>query len=966
MISKGLPWSYSPQDILMRHAGQIQRARQPTLEAEAEESEMKEIATEVAAGMVGPTPGLKTPVPNTPGMVAPKTPNVGSMAPATPGPTSPSGETGSMALKRPLETSEESEPKRLDDTSSPRKTHEKREPEVDVEELESEQRERGHDEPMRTLEASPRGSPSSRLYPPTYAGVNAVNVEIHGDEEIDLELIPNEVEEDFFAYGGEEDEDPPEVTEERLAELDAQAREKEIQRMIEMPAMIESDEEEVTRSEGCIISTKEVYTCVETSPRDGRMVSSCDIGGTAVQKLHRPRTNVRSHVDDAGTQTFDSLDCERLSDIKDAFLMAPQPTDEVAFVRVNDRIFRLLRCLPGQRTAASQWFQLFARTCLQFGMVQDMMQPTLMMLAKELYVTVHVDDVFMVGTEEKLLEFVAYLKKEMDWNVEEKGPFQAGDKFHYLKRQFDWWRKSCTIRCDHKQYDSLEKDVTNLHARFYRKTPMSNDFGKKDESPELDGSDITKFRSIVGKLMYISGERPDAQHAIQCLARHMAKPTQMAMKNAEHVVSYLFGAAGYGVMMDSRKRGQSVMDVREEEEAIEHSQHLLEVITDADYAGNKNDRKSTSSFQIFMDGNLIESKVRAQKSIALSSGESEFVAMVAGSSEGLLVRHLWNKMTGVQCTMKVRSDSSAARRQGIGRVRNLDSSLLWIQQKEKEKVLTVAPIPTDLNCADIGTKNLAKKRLLGLLFMLKMVNMVNDRVGEEEFEDLERNYPVKSSQRQIGNKKALRVCLLLLLANLEKASGATMESYTEDSHFGWSWTVFCVCAFFGVLSIFAWLRDFIFVFVKGGITHLLDFKKVTIQNDESTVRVVLEKKVDMQAEHVKQGMYIEELEEKISMLKEQAEEHFQMFQLETRHAQKLMRQMANLKKAPTGQVIHFAPGCPHYAKASAIELCKKCMVEGGRDRISRAVKHMRIQPRISAICRYRLETPFWRKDRASI
>ena len=79
--------------------------------------------------------------------------------------------------------------------------------------------------------------------------------------------------------------------------------------------------------------------------------------------------------------------------------------------------------------------------------------------------------------------------------------------------------------------------------------------------------------------------------------------------------------------------------------------------------------------------------------------------------------------------------------------------------------------------------------------MLKMVNMVNDRVGEEEFEELERNYQVKSSQKQIGNKKALRVCLLLLLANLEKASGATMESYTEDSHFGWSWTVFCVCAF---------------------------------------------------------------------------------------------------------------------------------------------------------------------------
>ena len=483
---------------------------------------------EVAAGVAGPTPGLKTPVPNTPGIVAPKTPNVGSMAPSTPGPTSPSGEMASMALKRPLETAEESEPKRLDDTSSPHKACEKREPEVDVEELEGEQREHGTDEPMRALEASPRGSPSSRLYPPTYAGTNAVNMEIHADEEFDLDLIPNEVEEDLIAYGGEEDEGPPEVTEERLAELDAQAREKGIQRMMEMP-MIESDEDEVTRSEVYIISTKEVYTWKHRLEmwgwfRRARLVArqfrnSIDLEQTFAPTSMMMVPKLLIHLI---ANVFPHFKAMTL-DIKDAFLMAPQPTDEVAFVRVNGRIFRLLRCLPGQRTAASQWFQLFARTCLQFGLVQDMMQPTLMMLAKELYVTVHVDDVFMVGTEEKLLQFVAYLKKEMEWNVEEKGPFQAGDKFHYLKRQFDWWRKSCTIRCDHKQYDSLEKDVTNLHARFYRKTPMSNDFGKKDESPELDGSDITKFRSIVGKLMYISGERPDAQHAIQCLARHMAK-----------------------------------------------------------------------------------------------------------------------------------------------------------------------------------------------------------------------------------------------------------------------------------------------------------------------------------------------------------------------------------------------------------------------------------------------------------
>ena len=301
--------------------------------------------------MVGPTPGLKTPVPNTPGIVALKTPNVGSMAPSTPGPTSPSGETASMASKRPLETAEESEPKRLDDTSSPRKAHEKREPEVDVEELESEQREHGTDEPMRALEASPRGSPSSRLHPPTYAGINAVNMEIHGDEEIDLELIPNEVEEDFFAYGGEEDEDPPEVTEERLAE---QAREKEIQRMMEMPAMIESDEDEVTRSEGYIISTKEVCTWKHRLEMGGWFRRARLVARQFRNSIDREQTfapasmmMVPKLLIHLIVNVFPHFKAMTL-DIKDAFLMAPQPTDEVAFVRVNGRVFRLLRCLPGK------------------------------------------------------------------------------------------------------------------------------------------------------------------------------------------------------------------------------------------------------------------------------------------------------------------------------------------------------------------------------------------------------------------------------------------------------------------------------------------------------------------------------------------------------------------------------------------------------------------------------------------
>ena len=187
-------------------------------------------------------------------------------------------------------------------------------------------------------------------------------------------------------------------------------------------------------------------------------------------------------------------------DIKDAFLMANQPFEERAYIKIDEKVFRLLRCLPGQRTAASQWFQMFSRACKEFKLEQDMMQPTLFMKQNTMYLTVHVDDVFMVGTPQILQEFVAFLEEKMKWKVEAKGPFAAGEKFLYLKRQFKITDEHCDIRCDRKQYYGLEKEL-DLFSKAYRKTPMDQNASKKDSSPSLEAEEITKFRSIVGRLV---------------------------------------------------------------------------------------------------------------------------------------------------------------------------------------------------------------------------------------------------------------------------------------------------------------------------------------------------------------------------------------------------------------------------------------------------------------------------------
>ena len=163
--AKGLPWCYSAQGILMKHAGKAQRYRQPTLEMEVNEEEMTAIAQDVATGVVTPAPGCQ---PMTPGITLTVTGPKPSEAPQTP---------TKAAVKRPLADEEKSErereTKKLDATESPRRSATKRQGEEVDEEEEKKGRLRSEhqseaDERRREPEGSPRASPThgtGHLYP---------------------------------------------------------------------------------------------------------------------------------------------------------------------------------------------------------------------------------------------------------------------------------------------------------------------------------------------------------------------------------------------------------------------------------------------------------------------------------------------------------------------------------------------------------------------------------------------------------------------------------------------------------------------------------------------------------------------------------------------------------------------------------------------------------------------------------
>ena len=109
--------------------------------------------------------------------------------------------------------------------------------------------------------------------------------------------------------------------------------------------------------------------------------------------------------------------------------------------------------------------------------------------------------------------------------------------------------------------------------------------------------------------------------------------------------------------------------------------------TDSDWAGDRQNMKSTSGGVIMRSGHCIKAWSTSQSALALSSGEAEFYAMtkVAVQLRGVISMA---KDFGVILTGVVKSDSSSAigiaRRDVGGRCRHIKVQYLWIQSKIKD------------------------------------------------------------------------------------------------------------------------------------------------------------------------------------------------------------------------------------------------------------------------------------------
>ncbi|GKE57530.1 hypothetical protein Tco_1496715 [Tanacetum coccineum] len=151
------------------------------------------------------------------------------------------------------------------------------------------------------------------------------------------------------------------------------------------------------------------------------------------------------------------------------------------------------------------------------------------------------------------------------------------------------------------------------------KTPMSSDTKlMKDEECEL--VDSTKYRGMIGSLLYLTASRPDIMFSVCLCARFQEDPKTSHLEAVKRIFRYIKGTTHLGLWYP---KGTGIETI---------------VYADSDHAGDYVDRKSTSGICTFVGCCLTSWFSKKQTALAISTTEAEYV-----SAEKACQQALWMK-----------------------------------------------------------------------------------------------------------------------------------------------------------------------------------------------------------------------------------------------------------------------------------------------------------------------------------
>ncbi|OWZ07207.1 putative mitochondrial protein [Phytophthora megakarya] len=322
----------------------------------------------------------------------------------------------------------------------------------------------------------------------------------------------------------------------------------------------------------------------------------------------------------------------------------------------------------------------------------------------QVVVGAYVDDFFVTATEESAVD--AFFNELAEFSVKNLG---RATKFLDMRVKYD----------DETGYD-LDQETTiqellkvhGLEKAHGVRTPIGVECNEAQdpgcEKLPVSGGDtvptIRKFQSLVGSLLWVARcTRPDIAFAVHKASRRTHAPTAHDWKITKRVFRYLGGTKELRFRIDGDKKLGGA----------------LEVVgcSDADYAADKEDRKSVTGGLATIDEMPVSWTCKKQGGVLLSTMEAEYTEVSVMATELLGVRGLLRKLNVIlKVPMALRVDNLAALKQLDGegvsaKAKHLDVRIKFVGDYTKRGILKPEYLEGEKIPADLLTKALETPRL---------------------------------------------------------------------------------------------------------------------------------------------------------------------------------------------------------------------------------------------------------------
>ncbi|GKC43676.1 retrovirus-related pol polyprotein from transposon TNT 1-94 [Tanacetum coccineum] len=392
-------------------------------------------------------------------------------------------------------------------------------------------------------------------------------------------------------------------------------------------------------------------------------------------------------------------------DVNNAFLHGDL-TEEVymkipqGFAKEGEtKVCRLRKSIYGLKQASRNWYQKFTNALLALDFKQSKADHSLFIYhQKDIFVAalIYVDDVLLVGNN---ITKMQHTKAELDHKFSIK---DLGSLKYFLGIEVARTHEGLVLSQRKYTLDILADCGFEGCRQSSFPIEQNHKLDKSEDQPKVDRS---RYRRIVGRLLYMQATRPDIAYAISILSQFVSDPRQPHMDVVHHVLRYLKSTHGQGVLFP-RTGGFN-----------------LTAYCDYDWLGCPYTRRSRTGYVLLLGGAPISWKTKKHSVVSCSSVEAEYRSMAFTVSEIIWVRWLLNGLNVASAgPTPLFCDNQVARHIANNpifheRTKHVEMDCYFVRERVDSKEIQPFPINSKMQIADLlskglGTQQLREQRLL--------------------------------------------------------------------------------------------------------------------------------------------------------------------------------------------------------------------------------------------------------------